>query len=278
MLSLVPRLAASRSVLGLLGPRGLTHQHHLASQFSSSSSTSNQGQQEAGARGQEKAHDEKAETSGRHANEELQQRLLDAALGHVKSKGWSHAALVAAARDLGLSPAATGVLPRREGQLVEHFMQQCNANMEKELAERREELMAQRLSQRVTHAVKFRLQQYVPVLDSWPQALAIAASPSNFPHSAKLLAQTVDSIWYAVGDQSTDMSWYTKRATLAAIYLSTELYMLTDPSPNFSDTWDALERRLHDSFVLGKAFKSATAGLESWVHAAAAAAASAKGP
>jgi hypothetical protein len=48
------------------------------------------------------------------ASEQLRGRLLDAALGFVKLHGWSHAALVAAAGELQLSPAVTGLLKRWE--------------------------------------------------------------------------------------------------------------------------------------------------------------------
>jgi ubiquinone biosynthesis protein COQ9 len=54
------------------------------------------------------------------------------------------------------------------------------------------------------------------------------------------------------GDKSTDMSWYSKRATLAAVYTATELFMLTDVSPDFEDTWAFLDRRLSDAAEAGK--------------------------
>lgn len=63
------------------------------------------------------------------------------------------------------------------------------------------------------------------------QALALLSQPANAPAALKLLTQLLDSIWYAAGDTATDASWYTKRAALASVYLSTELYMLTDYSP-----------------------------------------------
>lgn len=165
-------------------------------------------------------------------------------------------------------------------------MYKCNEDLEQALQGQHDELQRLRVSQRVAHAVKERLQMLHPVIDSWPQALAVAASPKNLPHSMKLLGSLVDGIWYAVGDTSTDMNWYTKRATLAAIYLSTELYMLNDSSPQYQDTWAALERRLHDSFVLGKALRSASDGVAEWAKgvapqaamAAAAAASSAAAP
>lgn len=49
------------------------------------------------------------------------------------------------------------------------------------------------------------------------------------------------------------MNWYTKRALLAGVYTATELYMLTDYSPGYAETWDALDRRLRDVMALGRA-------------------------
>ena len=49
------------------------------------------------------------------------------------------------------------------------------------------------------------------------------------------------------------MNWYTKRALLAGVYTATELYMLTDYSPGYAETWDALDRRLRDVMALSRA-------------------------
>ena len=38
------------------------------------------------------------------------------------------------------------------------------------------------------------------------------------PLALKLLYRTVDAMWYAAGDTSTDFNFYTKRATLAGVY------------------------------------------------------------
>jgi ubiquinone biosynthesis protein COQ9 len=62
----------------------------------------------------------------------------------------------------------------------------------------------------------------------------------------------VDDIWFYTGDRSIDMSWYSKRATLAAIYLSTELYMMEDKSPGFAETYAFLDRRFEDIRQFGK--------------------------
>lgn len=49
---------------------------------------------------------------------DLRQQLLVEAMKHVPALGWSPAALVAAARSLGLSPAVTGLLPRCVGAVI----------------------------------------------------------------------------------------------------------------------------------------------------------------
>lgn len=58
------------------------------------------------------------------------------------------------------------------------------------------------------------------------------------------------------GDKSVDTSWYTKRASLSAIYAASDLYMTTDKSDAFQDTKEFLDRRFEDSFKMGTAVKS----------------------
>jgi ubiquinone biosynthesis protein COQ9 len=77
-----------------------------------------------------------------------------------------------------------------------------------------------------------------------------------------------DIIWRAAGDASTDYNWYTKRGLLSACYISTELYMLTDCSPGYADTWAALERRLQDVVSAGRAVGQAGSGAGAAVEAA----------
>lgn len=157
----------------------------------------------------------------------VRQSLLNGALEHVKERGWSEAAVVAAARDLGLSPAVVGLFPRGEAELVEHFIELCNLKCIKGLEEKQHEILKLAMNERITMALHARLDLLKPVIDTWPQALAVAARPSNAPHSVKLLFSLVDDIWATLGDGSTDLTWYSKRGVLAAVYASTSLYMIT---------------------------------------------------
>lgn len=82
------------------------------------------------------------------------------------------------------------------------------------------------------------------------------------PTSLKQLGTAVDEIWHAAGDTSTDSNWYTKRALLAGVYTATELYMLSDGSPEFADTWAYLGRMIDDVVAAGKQLGRAGGQLE----------------
>jgi ubiquinone biosynthesis protein COQ9 len=69
---------------------------------------------------------------------------------------------------------------------------------------------------------------------------------------AKLIWGTADHIWNALGDTSRDYNWYTKRATLSAVYSSTALYWLGDDSPDHMATWAFLDRRIEDVMQIEK--------------------------
>ena len=88
-----------------------------------------------------------------------------------------------------------------------------------------------------------RLRANHQVIGRWPEALALAALPRNVPVALNELSLLVDDIHFLAGDASVDTSWYTKRASLATIYASTELFMTGDKSPDYKDTRDFLERR-----------------------------------
>ena len=96
-----------------------------------------------------------------------------------------------------------------------------------------------------------RLRANDPVIRHWQQALSIMAQPAYVPASLKELALLADEIWFLAGDTAVDSSWYSKRATLAAVYSATELFMATDSSPGFRETEQFLDRRLEEVMGLG---------------------------
>eukprot|EP00117_Sycon_ciliatum_P031205 scpid53740/ scgid24450/ Ubiquinone biosynthesis protein COQ9, mitochondrial len=193
-----------------------------------------------------------ADTGG---NTNWKEELLDRALRLVPQYGWSMASVEKAAEELNLSSSSVGMLENGVGDLVLHFERQCNQDLMTLITQwKAQEEDADRkvgMTRLIREAVRQRLSMIIPHLESWPEALAHFSQPSVTPYAFEMLLHLVDDIWYVAGDRSTDFSWYTKRAMLATVYCSTELFMLQDTSADYSDTWQFLDRRLSDVGQIG---------------------------
>ncbi|XP_068344447.1 uncharacterized protein [Pyrus communis] len=187
-----------------------------------------------------------------------QARVLQASLPHVIRLGWSEAAMIAGARDVGVSPSIVGSFPRKEGTLVEFFMDDCLQRLIDRIESSTDELKSLILSDRIAKLIRIRLEMQAPYISKWPQALSIQAQPVNVPTSFKQRAMLVDEIWHGAGDDTADFQWYVKRTVLGGIYSTTEIYMLADNSPDFRDTWAFLDNRVKDAFDLKKTIQEAT--------------------
>ncbi|XP_057767327.1 uncharacterized protein LOC130987706 isoform X2 [Salvia miltiorrhiza] len=183
--------------------------------------------------------------------QEEQARVLQASLRHVLRVGWTDAAMIAGAREVGISPSVVGSFPRKEAALVEFFMDDCLQKLI-DIIDTKEDLKNLIPSHRVSKLVRIRLEMQAPYISKWPQALSIQAQPLNISTSFKQRAMLVDEIWHAAGDEGSDTDWYVKRTVLGGIYSTTELYMLTDTSADFQGTWAFLDERVRDAFDMKK--------------------------
>jgi len=178
--------------------------------------------------------------------------ILEGGLKYVPKLGWGTEALSASARDLGLPGIAHGLFPNGGFDLVKYFVDKTNKQLAIDLAER--DLSSQNLRQKISTIIKARLIALAPYVKNgrWSEAMATLAHPPHIPQSLHMLAVLVDEIWYHSGDTSTDFNWYTKRAMLAGVYTSAELYMLSDASEGFRDTWQFVDRRINDVITFSK--------------------------
>jgi ubiquinone biosynthesis protein COQ9 len=184
--------------------------------------------------------------------EDQRAALIEAMLPNVPFDGWSRLALRSAARRVGLSAGeALALFPDGAAQLVACFSRWVDLRMLDRLETTNLEPM--RIAQRVALAIAFRLEILAPWREAVRRALSVLALPQHAPLGLRLLYETVDATWYAAGDPATDFSFYTKRASLAAIYAATLLYWLDDSSPDFTDTRAFLDRWLAGVAAIGKA-------------------------
>ena len=170
--------------------------------------------------------------------------LLDAALPHVPFDGWTEATFRAAVADAGLDPGlARATCPRGGVDLALAYHARGDARMVSRLHQ--EPLASMRMRDRIAAAVRCRL-EVVEEKDAVRRGATLFALPQYAADGARAVWGTADLIWTALGDSSEDVNWYTKRATLAAVYSSTLLYWLGDTTPNHQATWEFLDRRIDD--------------------------------
>ena len=182
-------------------------------------------------------------------DDDVSAEILNVALEFVPTYGWSQRSIDEAVEALELSISTVGMFKRGSADLVLHFIESSNAKLYEFLASESKRFTTDEsvnTSLFIEKAIQERLKMIIPFIDSWPQALSLIASPSVVPEVLEQGANMIDEIWYHAGDMSSDMSWYSKRAAVAALHVSTELFMLQDKSPNFEDTWDFLHRRMKD--------------------------------
>ena len=84
------------------------------------------------------------------------------------------------------------------------------------------------------------------------RASALFSLPQHAGDGVKLIWETADHVWAALGDTSRDVNWYTKRATLSGVWASTVLYWLGDTSEGFSETRAFIDRRIADVMQIEK--------------------------
>ncbi len=177
--------------------------------------------------------------------------VIAALLPRVPVQGWTSAALRGALSDLGLDPADAPLLfPGGAGELVEAFIDLADRQMAE--TEAAPGFAALRTSAKVRTLLADRLARLRPQREAMRRALAVLALPRNAALAARCTARTVDAVWHAAGDQAADFSWYTKRATLAAVYGATLLFWLREAGDDDQAALAFLDRRLAGVARIGR--------------------------
>ncbi|KAI8320831.1 rpsU-divergently transcribed protein, partial [Martensiomyces pterosporus] len=168
--------------------------------------------------------------------------ILDHALTKVGGLGWTRESVIEAASELGYSGMAHGVAEGGGIGLLSHFLDRALDETCIEVDDQLHEFDS--TGDRLRFICRTRLRQTLPYVKRWPEAAALLAQPENVPLAMDHLGRLSSQMWYLAGDDSARVDWYLRRSALAAVYLSTELYMCEDRSPNHEYTWMFLKKRL----------------------------------
>ncbi|GFV89778.1 ubiquinone biosynthesis protein COQ9, mitochondrial [Trichonephila clavipes] len=180
-------------------------------------------------------------------------QILKAGLDFVPEHGWSKQSIALGAQSLGLSSSSHTLIQDGGADLVHYFNILCNEKLESYLKEQYSENKTKiHIQNYIEDALENRLKMIIPFVSRWPEAMALTISPLQIPTDSKNLLDLVDMIWSLSGDKSLNLTWYSKRLSLAAIYRMCELSLLQDKSPDYIDTFDFLHRRVEDVMKTSK--------------------------
>ncbi len=185
----------------------------------------------------------------------LRDDILVASLPNVVFDGWSLQALRDGTHMAGHEPSALlRAFPGGVTDAVEHFADWTDRQMLDRLEA--QPLAEMKVRERISLAVRTYFEVLEPYREAKRRQISYLAMPQNVALGLRLLYRTVDAMWFAAGDTSTDYNHYTKRALLSAVVSSSTFYWLDDQSEGHVETRAFIDRRLADVMAVGKATSS----------------------
>ena len=200
--------------------------------------------------------------------DDLQTRILDAALPAIAFDGWTLGVLEQAAKSQGLTPFdVKRAFPGGVVDAVNLFVARADDQM---LAALPADYTKLKVREKIAVAVMARLRQQLPHREAIRRALAVYAMPWNSAAGIQRSWATADAIWRAAGDTSTDYNHYTKRMILSKVYGATLMVWLNDTTADLAETEAFLRRRIENVMQFEKFKAKAKEGFgkfEEWLPA-----------
>jgi ubiquinone biosynthesis protein COQ9 len=179
-------------------------------------------------------------------------RILAATIVHVPFDGWTWRAVAQGAKEAGYAEAEAHLaFPGGIRDVVAAYSDRLDRRMLESLDARADEMRGLRTRDRIAFALRVRFETASGEREALRRMASFLALPENCGLGTKLLWSTVDRIWRAAGDRSTDFNYYTKRGLLAGVVGAAALYWLADQSEGYMNTWAFVDRRLDDVLRIG---------------------------
>lgn len=184
--------------------------------------------------------------------DEIRAKLAPGIAANAAFDGWSDAARDMAAQAEGID-TDVAALAFKEGpvDMIDAWFAHIDGVMLAAVPPERLALM--KIREKITTLVEARLDATSIDRESLRRAVAILALPQNLAKATRLGWRTVDTIWRAAGDVSTDYNYYTKRTILLGVYASTITVFLDDESEGLAETRAFLGRRINGIMQFEKA-------------------------
>jgi ubiquinone biosynthesis protein COQ9 len=176
---------------------------------------------------------------------EARDRAVRAMLPIAAEEGWTWSTLRSGLAAIGEDPAlAESHFPDGPAGAIAAWIDLTDRDMEAAAAAT--DIATLRTPERIRRVVELRLAAVAPHKRALRRALSMLALPWNAGLALRTASRTASAMWYSAGDLSADFSWYTRRASLGAIYAATLAYWLRDDDPDTADALAFFDRRLAD--------------------------------
>ena len=184
-------------------------------------------------------------TTKSSSDDGLKKAVLEAALPDAAFDGFTEKVLEKAARAAGMDASAQSRLfPDGAISLITFYSHDADAAIAAALAQM--DLAPMKIRARIKCAVKARLDALAPHKEAARRAASTLMLTGQASLSLQLMYASVDAMWRAVGDTSTDFNFYTKRAILVGVYGATLLRWFNDADKDAAATNAFLDARIEN--------------------------------
>jgi ubiquinone biosynthesis protein COQ9 len=175
----------------------------------------------------------------------LKTAILKAALKDAAFDGFTDGVLAKAGKTVDADKNILARLfPEGVLSLIEFFSTSVDEAMEEKL--KALDLSKRKIRERIKLAVLTRLALLAPNKEAARRAAATTTLPMHAARGARMMYRTVDAMWRAAGDTTTDFNFYTKRGILAGVYGSVLVRWFNDTGEDETATEAFLDARIEN--------------------------------
>ena len=171
----------------------------------------------------------------------IRNEILSDAKDYVIKYGWNEEILSKIAKNSKYDTAVVlSLFPEGYLSLIQVYLDEINTKMTDE--SKKLNLIRFKVHERIRELCILRFKIMIKEKKIVCKTFLHLLLPNNYSFSLKNLYKTVDQIWYLAGDSSTDFNFYSKRAILASIYLTTIMHFINNE--NLEETINLLNKQL----------------------------------
>ncbi len=186
--------------------------------------------------------------------EPLREKIIRAMYEHATFDGWNARALEDTANAVNIDVGMANCLfPNGTRDLIFYASKLADTDMCQAFKEANTSHL--RISEQAVFAIMLRFKAYQDHREAVRRAVVFLMLPGNQALALELTKQTCHQIWNLLNDQSTDWNWYTKRALLAGVFLSSLPVWLNDQTPDLYTTESFVKRRIENVLNVAKKLK-----------------------